>query len=156
MATIHSSDRNQSITSVRALVVDDFEPFRRFVCSTLGTRPGLQVVGEASDGLGAVQKALELQPDLILLDIGLPKQNGLEAALRIRKLAPESKIVFVTQESAPEVLQEALNLGASGYVVKTRVGSELLAVVENVIGEMRFDGSGMEHYDVSAFSLEHS
>jgi DNA-binding NarL/FixJ family response regulator len=116
----------------------------------------LQVIGEASDGLDAVQKAIELRPDLILLDIGLPKQNGLEAARQIRKLAPESKIIFVTQESSPEVLQKAFGLGASGYVVKTRAGSELLAAVETVIGEREFDGSGMEHYALSVSSLEHS
>jgi DNA-binding NarL/FixJ family response regulator len=130
-----SSDRNQSIPPVRALLVDDFEPFRRFVRSTLGTRPGLQVIGEASDGLDAVQQAAELRPDLVLLDIGLPKQNGIEAALQIRKLAPEAKIIFVSQESSLEVLQKAFSLGALGYVVKTRAGKELLAAVETVICE---------------------
>src|SRR5204862_4944745 len=92
---------------VRIIVVDDYEPFRRFVCSMLEQRPELRVVGEASDGLEAVQKAEELQPDLILLDIGLPALNGMEAARRIRKLAPHSKILFVSMESSPEVVQEA-------------------------------------------------
>jgi CheY-like chemotaxis protein len=73
-------------SSVRVLVVEDSEPFRRFLCSTLGKRPELQIVGEVSDGLEAVQKAEELQPDLIVLDIGLPSVNGIEVARRIRKL----------------------------------------------------------------------
>jgi CheY-like chemotaxis protein len=72
----------------RVLVVEDYEPFRRFVCSTLSKRPDLQIVGEVSDGLEAVLKARELRPDLILLDVGLPTLNGIEAARRIRELSP--------------------------------------------------------------------
>jgi DNA-binding NarL/FixJ family response regulator len=121
---------------VRVLVVEDFETFRRFICSTLGKRPGLQIVEEASDGLEAVHKAEELQPDLIVLDIGLPTLNGIEAARRIRKLSPESEILFVSQESSADVVQEALSLGAGGYVLKTRAGSDLLPAVEAVILSM--------------------
>ncbi len=112
--------------SVRVLVVEDHELFRRFVCSTLGERSELQIIGEASDGLEAVRKAEELHPDLILLDIGLPSLNGIEAARRIHKLSPESKILFVSQESSVDVVREALGTGASGYVVKTDAGRELL------------------------------
>ena len=118
---------------MRVLVVEDFLPFRRFVCSTLGTKPELQVVGESSDGLEAVQKAAELKPDLILLDVGLPSLNGIEAARQIRKLSPESKIIFLSQESSADVIQEALSLGASAYVVKTRAASDLLAAVDSVL-----------------------
>jgi CheY-like chemotaxis protein len=120
-------------SSVRILVVDDYEPFRRFVCSTLGKRPEVQVICEESDGLEAVLKAEELQPDLILLDIGLPTLNGIEAARRIRKLSPESEILFVSQESSADVVQEALSLGAWGYVVKAKAASELLAAAEAVL-----------------------
>jgi DNA-binding NarL/FixJ family response regulator len=121
------------VPSVRVLVVEDFVPYRQFICSTLGTKLELQVVGEVSDGLEAVQKAEELKPDLILLDIGLPSLSGIEAARQIRKLSPESKIIFVSQESSADVVQEALSLGAWGYVVKTRAGHELLAAVESVL-----------------------
>ena len=120
------------VPTVRVLVVDDYEPFRQFICSTLGKRPELQIVAEVADGLAAVQKAEELQPDLVLLDIGLPTLNGIEAGRRIRTLSPKSKIIFVTQESSPDVVQEVLSLGALGYVVKARAGSELLAAVEEV------------------------
>jgi DNA-binding NarL/FixJ family response regulator len=123
---------------VRILVVDDFEPWRHFVSSMLLVKPELQVVGEASDGLEAVQKTLELKPDLVLMDIGLPTLNGIEAARQIRKLAPESKILFLSQESSAEVVQQALNLGAWGYVVKTTAGSELLAALETVISGKKF------------------
>jgi len=129
-------------SSIRLLVVDDYEPFRRFVCSTLRKRP-FQIVGEASDGVAAVRQAEELKPDLILLDIGLPRLNGLQAAQEIRKLSPDSKIIFVSQESSPEVVQEALSLGARGYVAKTRAASDLLAAVEAVLEGKRFVSSGL-------------
>jgi DNA-binding NarL/FixJ family response regulator len=125
-------------STIRVLVVDDYEPFRRFVCSTLEPRPDLQIIGQASDGLEAVRKAEELQPDLILLDIGLPALKGIEAARRIRKLAPDSKILFVSMESSREVLQEALNLGGRGYVLKSQAGRELLPAVEAVIQGKQF------------------
>jgi DNA-binding NarL/FixJ family response regulator len=112
---------------VRVLVVEDHEPFRRFICSTLGKRPELQVICEVSDGLEAVHEAEELQPDLVLLDVGLPTLNGIEAARRIRRLSPESKIVFVSQESSADMVEAALSTGAAGYVVKTRAAVELVA-----------------------------
>jgi DNA-binding NarL/FixJ family response regulator len=122
-----------SPSTVRVLVVDDYEPFRRFVQSTLEKRPDWQIIGEASDGLEAVQKAEELRPDLIVLDIGLPNLDGMEAARRIRKLSPQSKILVLTQESSADVVQEVLRLGVLGYVVKARAGSDLLAAVEAVL-----------------------
>jgi DNA-binding NarL/FixJ family response regulator len=140
-------DGDRSVSSVRILVVDDYEPFRRFVCSTLGKRPDLQVIGEASDGLEAVQKAEELQPDLIVLDLGLPTLNGIEAARRIRKVIPECKMLFVSQESSVDVVQEALSLGALGYVVKAHAGNELLAAVEAVCQGRQFVSRGISGHD---------
>jgi DNA-binding NarL/FixJ family response regulator len=124
---------------MRVLVVEDFAPFRQFVTSTLGKAPDLQVIGEVSDGLEAVRKAEELKPDLILLDIGLPTLNGIDAARRIRKLSPESAIVFVSQESSADVMQEALSIGASAYVIKARAAAELLPVVNAVLFERQSD-----------------
>jgi DNA-binding NarL/FixJ family response regulator len=125
-------------SSIRVLLVEDFAPFREFICSTLRKQPGLQIVGEVSDGLEAVRKAKELQPDLILLDIGLPTVSGIEAARQIRKLSPTSKMLFVSQESSFDVVQEALSLGALGYVVKMRAGSDLLAAVKAVLAGGHF------------------
>jgi DNA-binding NarL/FixJ family response regulator len=130
------------MSSLRVLVVEDFEPFRRFVCSRVGDSSELQVICEVSDGLEAVQKAEELQPDLILLDIGLPNLNGIEAARRIRKLSPQSKILFVSQESSADVIEEALSLGAMGYVIKAHAGSELLVAMEAVREGIQFVSSG--------------
>jgi len=126
------------LSRVRILLVDDFKPWRRFVSLLLQGKPELQVVGEASDGLEAVQKAAELKPDLILMDIGLPTLNGIEAARQIRELAPESKIIFVSQESSADVVQEALSLGALGYVVKAQAVSDLLAAVDAVMSGKKF------------------
>jgi DNA-binding NarL/FixJ family response regulator len=127
------------------LVVEDFEPFRRFIASTLQKRPDLQLICEVSDGLEAVQKAQELQPDLILLDIGLPTLNGIEAARRIRNLSPESKIIFLSQESSADAVHEALCLGAHGYVVKVHAGGELLAAVEAVLQGNQFVSGSLVH-----------
>ena len=98
----------------------------------------MQIVGEASDGLEAVQKAEELQPDLILLDIGLPTLGGIEAARRIRELSPQSRILFVSQETSVHVVQAALAEGAKGYVVKTDLRRELLTAVDAVLRGEQF------------------
>jgi DNA-binding NarL/FixJ family response regulator len=137
--------------SVRVLVVDDYEPFRQFVCSTLGKIPGLRIVGQASDGVEAVRRTEELQPDLILMDIGLPSLSGIEAARQIRKLAPRSHVLFVSQETSGDVVGEALRLGASGYVVKAQAGSDLLAAVEAVLQGQQFVSSGVGNYAFAEF-----
>jgi DNA-binding NarL/FixJ family response regulator len=126
------------VSMVRVLVVEDFAAFRLFISSTLATRQDLQIVGEASDGLEAVQKAVELNPDLVLMDIGLPSQNGVEAARQIRELVPEAKIIFLTQESSGDVVEEALSLGASSYVVKVNAGIDLLPAIEAIISGREF------------------
>ena len=132
---------------IRVLVAEDYEPFRRFLISTLRNRWEVEDLRAVSDRLEAVQQVQKLQPDLILLDIGLPTLNGIEAARQIRKLSPASKIIFVTQESSPEIVQRALNIGASGYVVKTDVGSELLAAVTVVLRGEQFVGSRFAAHD---------
>ena len=122
---------------IRTLVVDDVEDFRRVLCSTLKQRTKCEVIGEASDGLQAVVQAEELQPDLVLLDLGLPTLNGIEVARRIRKLSPNSKILFITQIRSREVAQLALLTGASGYLVKSDV-LHLPFAVTAVFGGERF------------------
>jgi DNA-binding NarL/FixJ family response regulator len=130
-------------------VADDYEGWRRQICLLLKARPELQVICEASDGLEAVQRAEELKPDLIVLDIGLPTLNGIEAARRIRMLAPESKILFLSQESSVDVVREGLKLGALGYVVKARAGIELLPAVETVLRGERFVCSSIKGYKLT-------
>ena len=126
------------MSSVSILLVDDFEPWRRFTTSTLTQNPKLRIIGEVSDGLTAVRLAQELQPDLIVLDIGLPILNGMEAARQIRDIAPNSRILFLTENPSPDIAAITLRLGARGYVVKSDSGSELLAAVEAVLHGERF------------------
>jgi len=96
------------------------------------------IVGEAADGFETVQKAEELKPDLILLDIGLPKLNGIEVARRLRELVPNSKILFLSGLHDPSIVREALRTGASGYVVKSDVGSELKKAIEATLRGEQF------------------
>jgi len=127
-------------STVRILIVEDYGPFRQFIRSTLPKEVGPQAIFEASDGVQAIELARALRPDLILLDIGLPKLNGIDAARRIRQLAPQSRILFVSQESSVDLVQEAINVGASGYVVKTDAARELGMAVKAVLHGERFVG----------------
>ena len=137
--------------SIRVLVVDDYEPWHGFVSTKLAQEPELQIIGDVSDGLEAVQHAEQLQPDLILMDIGLPTLNGIEAARRIREVCPTSKILFVIENSSPDVAQAALNDGAGGYIVKSDAGSELLPAVRAVLEGRRFISASLAgHFLVAA------
>lgn len=133
--------------SVSILLIDDFEPWRRLVSSILKPKLKFQTICEVSDGLEAVWEAGELQPNLILLDIGLPTLNGIEAARRIRKVAPEAKIVFLSQKCSAYVVQEALDLGAQGYVVKSDAASELLTAMNTVLRGKKFVSTRLAYYD---------
>ena len=121
----------------RTLVVDDVEDCRHYLCSALEQGTACEVVGQASDGLQAVLRAQELQPDLILLDIGLPSLNGIEAARRIRKLSPNSKILFFTQNCSLDIAQGALRTGANGYILKSDA-TDLPFAVETVLRGEQF------------------
>lgn len=125
-------------STLEVLVVDDFELFRQLIRRMLQDNSQVRVIREASDGQAAVQQAEKWQPDLIFLDIGLPTLNGLEAATQIRKLSPNSKILFLSQESSIYMVQEAFKLGAWGYVVKSDAGTELLTAVNAILRGERF------------------
>ena len=129
---------------IQVLIVDDYEPWRRYLSTALATQPELEIVGEAADGLSAVQKAKELQPHLILLDLVLPELNGIEAARRIRQLSPNSKILFVSMERNPEVVRGALATGAHGYLVKSDAGSQLFLAIKAVLEDNPFFSSSVD------------
>lgn len=126
------------MTTARILVVEDFEPLRCFVTSMLAKTQGFAVIAEASDGFEAVQKAQELKPDVILLDIGLPNLNGIEVARLSRKSTPTSKIVFLSQDNSPLTVQAALGVGACGFVAKLDAGSELVPALMAVLAGNQF------------------
>ncbi len=131
--------------SVRILVVDDFESWRRMVFTLLQDYPEWQIIAEAADGLEAVQKSEQMQPDLILLDIGLPQLNGIEAARQISRLAPRSRILFVSENVCPVIAAEALRVGGWGYVLKSEAAHDLLSAVEAVIHDRRFVSSRLRN-----------
>ena len=135
-------------SSIRVLVVEDYEPFRRFIHAELKNRPQPQLIGEASDGLEAVEKARALQPDLILLDIGLPRLTGIEAARQIRKCSPQSKILFLSENRSWDIAEEALRAGAGGYVVKSDAAKELWPAVEAVLQGNRFVSSSLAGHEL--------
>jgi DNA-binding NarL/FixJ family response regulator len=122
---------------LKVTIVEDYASFRRLVRLILQVRPDLTIVGEASDGVEAVQQAIELQPDLIILDLNLPTLNGIQAARRIVDLVPKAKIIFNTIESSSEVVEEAMKVGA-GYVHKTRTSTELLPAIDTVLSGQQF------------------
>ena len=124
--------------SLSILVVDDSRVWRQYVCSLLYRHLDRVVISEGSDGLEAVQKSEELQPDLVLLDIGLPNLNGLEAARLIRSVALRSRILFVTSYDWPELSHEAMNLGARALVVKSRAVRDLLPAISTILRDEQF------------------
>jgi len=133
---------NQSI--VRILIVDDFAAWRQYVIEKLRENLNFEVIGIASDGLEAVRKAEELQPDLILLDIGLPRLDGIGAARQIHTVAPESKIIFLSQELDLDVARAALSMGGHGFVVKSEAENELFVAIEAVMLGKRFESRRLE------------
>ena len=125
--------------------MDDSRAWRQAIRSFLQIHLDLVIIGECSDGLEAVQKSEDLQPDLVLLDIGLPNLNGVEAARQIRKVAPASRILFLT--SYQEILDEAMSVGALGLVLKLKASRELLPAIRTVLRGQRFIGTGFSPFD---------
>ena len=119
------------------VIVDDFAGFRQFIRSKL-QRHGFHIVAEVSDGLEAVAKAAELRPDLVLLDIQMPNLNGLDAAAQIRSVAPTSRILFVSHNTDPDIVQSVMSDGAAGYLCKSKINHELVPAVEAALAGKRF------------------
>jgi DNA-binding NarL/FixJ family response regulator len=139
--------------SVRILVVDDYEPWRDFIVNALKNESGLEVIGEASDGSAAVQQAHQLRPDLILLDIGLPTLNGIEAATQIRESSPGSKILFISENRYVDIVEKALSTGAEGYVIKSEAAGELLPAIKAVLEGKRFISASLTGHFLAASTL---
>lgn len=119
---------------LRILVADDFVPWRAQVRSLLHQQPEWRII-EACDGLEAVHKAAEFRPDIVLLDIGMPVLNGIEAAQKIREASPHSRIIFVTSDGDADVKAAALATGAEAYLLKARAASELLPTIAATLDE---------------------
>jgi len=135
---------------IRTLVVDDYEPWRRFVRSMLQKLVEVKIIGEAADGMQAVQQAQQLQPDLIVLDVGLPTLNGIEAARQIRRFSPDSRIVFLSENRSSDLVEEVLRTGANGYVVKSDAARDLSPALEAAIQGRQFVSGGLSRRDRAA------
>ena len=118
--------------TIRILVVDDHPIVRQGLKTLLEGHSDWEVVGEASDGAEADRKGQDLTPDVMVLDVTMPRMNGLEACRILRRLSPDLEILFVTQHDSPQMMREALEAGARGYVVKSNAARDLLAAVEAV------------------------
>ena len=131
------------VPAIRAntvLIADDFGPFRRLVRGKL-LKNGFQVIAEAPNGQVAVERAAEMQPSLVLLDVSMPTMNGIDAATQIRSVAAEAKIVFLSQHTDPEFVEAALGSGAVGYVYKSALSRDLIPAIEAVLESKRFVSS---------------
>jgi len=135
------------LASVRILIADGSRAWRQAFCSILREYLESVVICESSDGLEAVRKSEELQPDLVLLDIGLPNLNWLEAARQIRKLAPGSRILFLSSYDWPELLHKAISIGALGLVSKSEAARDLLPAVSAVLRDEKYFGGGFSPLD---------
>lgn len=130
---------------VRVLIVDDHGPFRQWVRSKLESSERFEIVEEAGNGNDAVAKAQEQNPDLVLLDIGLPGLNGIETAILLRKVIPHGKILFLSLNSDPDVIEVALSSGAHGFILKTDAESELLPAIAAIFQGEKFTSKRLGH-----------
>jgi len=128
-------DMVDPVPKANVLVVDDFEPWRSKIREILKARPEWTIVSEACDGPEAVQKATELQPDIILLDLGLPTLNGIEAAKIIQQRCPESRIIFLTLVEDRDIMGEALGVRRTRYVQKFNAETELVDAISAALGD---------------------
>jgi len=124
--------------AVRILLVDDHPVVRQGLRTLLEGRPGYEVVGEASDGFEALEKVTSLEPDVVVLDVTMPRMDGIEACRVIHQRSPGREVLFVTQHDSPQMLREALAAGARGYVVKSNLARDLVEAVETVSQHREF------------------
>ena len=135
--------------SIRVLLADDYEHWRSQIRILLQARTELQVICEVSDGAEAVRLAAELRPDLVLLDIGLPTLNGIEAARQIGQVSPNSRLLILSMDNSLDVIQVALSTGARGYVHKARTRTDLLPAIDAILGGSRFVSNRLRSHQFS-------
>lgn len=137
------------MNKIKVLIADDHAILREGIIALLNRYDDIEVVGEAGDGKQAIERAQELKPDIILMDIAMPGLGGLEATLELRKSCPKSKILVLTQYDNKEYVLRFLRAGASGYVLKKAVGTELVAAIRAV-----YSGGSFLHPSVAARVVE--
>lgn len=128
----------------RLLIVDDHEVFRKGLRSLVESSADLEICGEASNGLEAVEAARKLLPDVIVMDISMPHMNGLEATKQIRKEIPQSRVLVLSQHDSSHIVTAAIEAGAAGYVTKSQVAHYLLVALEAVAAGQSFPWTDAE------------
>jgi DNA-binding NarL/FixJ family response regulator len=125
--------QESGMKNARLLIVDDHEIFRRGLRALLEPSSEWEICGEAVDGLDAVEQCKSLKPDIVVLDVSMPRLNGLEAARRIKKENPDPQIIIITQHDSPQIRSAAIEAGAQAFVTKSAVASELVSALRNII-----------------------
>jgi DNA-binding NarL/FixJ family response regulator len=131
-ALLPSANRRLTVPALKVLIADDHEIVRQGLRSMLEAQRDCQVVGEARDGRQAVTLTKELNPDIVILDIGMPTLNGLEATRQILKMRPQTKVLILTMHESDSVIREVLDAGARGYILKTDAGRDLVTAVDSL------------------------
>ena len=148
-SVLHSRERKGPAITTRILLVDDHPIVREGLRTVLQRRPGCEVVGEARDGAEALEKADTLQPDVMVLDVTMPRLNGLEVCRLIRQRMPDLEVLFVTQHDSAQMMREALAAGAKGYVVKSNAARDLLDAIEVVSQHRVFTALTRPEHDIA-------
>lgn len=139
---------------LRILIVDDHEIFRRGLRTVLETRPDFAICGEATDGLDAIEKTKALDPDILVMDVSMPRVDGLQALRIIREQSPRSKVLILSQHDSTFMLEAAVKAGAGGYVTKSQVARCLLTAIDNLSQGRPFSWNSEELPAVAASGSE--
>ena len=134
------------MSPIRILLVEDFNSYRRLIVKLLSRNSDFSVISEMEDGVEAIAQAQRLRPDLILMDIGLPRLNGLLAARQICALVPTARIVYLTQITDLDVVEEAFSTGAVGYILKHEAEHVLLPALATILKGNRFVSGGLSRH----------
>jgi len=126
------------MSAIRILLVDDFPQWQRFLRTRFESEHDLTIIAVANDGLEGLQKATELQPDLVLMDLRMPIMNGLEATRRICQVSPNSRILFITESSCRDLVAAAFEAGSCGYILKSDCGADLLTGIRAILAGKQF------------------
>jgi DNA-binding NarL/FixJ family response regulator len=124
--------------TIKILIAEDHTIVRQGLARLLSDQPGLEVVGQAVNGRDAVEMAEKLNPDVIIMDIGMPKMNGIEASKKIRKLLPRTKILILSMYSHEHYIHELLEVGVSGYLLKDSSGRDIIRAIDDALKNKTF------------------
>ena len=139
------------MSAFRILIADDHEIVRQGIRSLIENHPGWQVCAEADDGRSAVEKTRELRPDLVLLDVGMPNLNGLDAARQILEMAPQTRVLILTMHESEQIVREVLEVGARGFLLKSDAARDLVSAIQALQRRTTFFTSSVAEMVLNGF-----